>query len=397
VRQVRVRRPRLLGRLDGIGPWRLTLLSAPAGWGKTTVLADWYEERPGGRDTWLTLDAADNDPTRFWTGVVAALRRIVPDVGGRTLASLGLAGTGNASAVLAPLVNDLVALAEPLTLVLDDYHVIVNHDIHSAVEYLVDNAPATLRLVLAGRSDPPLPLSRLRARGELCELRERDLFFTRPDTEAFLNEVLRLGLATADVTTLWERGDVNQADRCAESALAIAEHHGLSEHWATTMARVAHGRVLELQGRAADACAAVDRARELAERGIASVEMTYAAIELAHVRRSAGDPTGARVALADARIAAAACPQPGILTDMVERAARTRGRTPRGVPQSANLTDRERALLRLLPGPLRRDEIAAALHVSVNTVKTQIGALYTKLGVSSRTDAVARARQLELL
>jgi LuxR family maltose regulon positive regulatory protein len=194
-----------------------------------------------------------------------------------------------------------------------------------------------------------------------------------------------------------ERGEINQADRCAGAALAVAEQHGLSEHWATTMARVAHGKVLELEGQAADACAAVDRARGLAERGIASVEMTYAAIELAHIRRSAGDAAGARLALADARIAVAACPQPGILTDMVERAARTRGRTPRGVPRSPDLTDRERALLRLLPGPLRRDEIAAALHVSVNTVKTHVGALYAKLGVSSRTDAVARARQLDLL
>jgi ATP/maltotriose-dependent transcriptional regulator MalT len=126
------------------------------------------------------------------------------------------------------------------------------------------------------------------------------------------------------------------------------------------------------------------------------MEMAYAAIELAHIRRSAGDPAGARLALAEARIAVAACPEPGILTNMVERAGRARGRSPRGVPRSPDLTDRERALLRLLPGPLRREEMEAALHVSVNTVKTHIGALYAKLGVSCRADAVARARQLRL-
>jgi LuxR family maltose regulon positive regulatory protein len=189
-----------------------------------------------------------------------------------------------------------------------------------------------------------------------------------------------------------ERGEINQADRCAGAALAVAERHGLAEHWATTMALVAHGKVLELQGKAADACSAVNRARKLAERGIASVGMAYAAIEVAHIRRSAGDPAGARLALEDARVAVAACPEPGILTDMIERAARSRGRTPRGVPRSPDLTDRERALLRLLPGPLRREEMAAALNVSVNTVKTHIGGLYAKLGVSSRADAVARAR-----
>jgi LuxR family maltose regulon positive regulatory protein len=195
VRQARVRRFRLVQQLDSSGPWRLTLLSAPVGWGKTTLLADWYEQRSGPRDAWLSLDVGDNDPTRFWTGVVAALRRVAPAVGATTLASLRLPGTRGAPTFLAPLINDLAVLDEPLTLVIDDYHVIGSREIHAAVEYLVDCIPATLRLVLAGRADPPLPLPRLRARGELCELQARDLSFTKSDAEAFLNDVLRLEVA----------------------------------------------------------------------------------------------------------------------------------------------------------------------------------------------------------
>src|ERR671910_1176505 len=111
VRHERIRRSRLLKQLGGRGPWRLTLLSAPVGWGKTTLLADWYGERSGSCDAWLSLDVGDNDPTRFWTGVVAALRRIAPDVGGATLASLGLPGS-DAPGFLASLINDLAALDE---------------------------------------------------------------------------------------------------------------------------------------------------------------------------------------------------------------------------------------------------------------------------------------------
>jgi LuxR family maltose regulon positive regulatory protein len=157
--------------------------------------------------------------------------------------------------------------------------------------------------------------------------------------------------------------------------------------------------VLELHGDGSEAFATVERAQELSRRGIASVEMAYASIELAQIRRTTGDDdgAGAQLALADARRAVAACPEPGILSDMVERAGRARGRTPRGVPRSPELTERERAILRLLPGPLRREEMAAALHVSVNTAKTHLGGLYAKLGVSSRADAVARARQVGLL
>jgi LuxR family transcriptional regulator, maltose regulon positive regulatory protein len=726
VRPVCVRRSRLLEQLGESEMWRLTLISAPAGWGKTTLLADWYTQRSSRCDAWFSLDVGDNDPVRFWTGIVAALRAVVPDVGAETLAALGLPGSSDSDALLAPLLNEIAAFTEPLTLVVDDYHVIRNRDLQASVEYLVDRAPPTLRLVVASRVDPPLPLARLRARGELCELRAGDLSFSRPDAEEFLNDVLRLELPPADVSILWERtegwasglylaalslqdrvdrsgfiasfagnhrhvvdylgdevldrqseetrrfllytsildelsgplcdavldtagsnlvleqleqsnlflqpldttrewyryhrlfrdlllhelnraepavvptlhrraakwhaqrgsveaairhatcaadftlaadlvtdhwyaflqrgevdtvaewlkafppevlageprlcltrawigintgrlddldrwvdaaeaargagasadadatvvagvaalraihrymtgnvviaeeagrradelarfadspwrpigcpvsgiaqfwagsttdaeqtlahaldrgrqagnhlavlhgqgcqavihlerGEIRQANRCSVSALALADEHGLSEHWGTAMARVARGKVLELHGDGSEACATVERALELSRRGIASVEMAYASIELAQMLRTTGDDDSARLALADAGRAVAACPEPGILTDMIERARRARGRAPRGVPSSPELTDRERAVLRLLPGPLRREEMAAALQVSVNTAKTHLAAVYAKLGVSSRSDAVARARQLGLL
>jgi len=725
VRHERVTRSRLLEQLGDSGPWHLTLVSAPAGWGKTTLLADWYEHRSAPSDAWLSLDDGDNDPVRFWSGFVGALRGVAPNVGATALGSLRLAGSSDPNTLLAPLLNDVAALPESVTLVVDDYHLVKNPGIHASVEYIVDHAPPTLRLVVASRIDPPLPLARLRARGDLFELRAGDLSFSRPDAESFLNDVLALDLSEADVTALWERtegwasglylaalsvqgradrsrfiasfagnhrhvidylgsevldrqpddtrrfllhtsildelsgplcdavldsagsdlvlqhleqsnlflqpldtirewyryhrlfrdlllhelhraepamalilhrraaawhaqhgsveaairhattagdfttaadlvtdhwysflqqgevdtvadwleafppnvlageprlcltrawigintgqlddldrwvaaaeeareswaspdadatvdagvaalraihrymtgrvllaqeagrladelaqyaespwrpvgcpvsgiaqfwagssgeaestlvhaidrgrragnhlavlhgqgcqavihlerGEIREADRYAASALAIAEEHGLSEHWGTAMARVAHGKVLELQGNCSEACATVDRALELSRRGIAAVEMAYANIELAQMLRTTGDD-GAGLALADAGRAVAACPEPGILSDMMERARRARGRTPRGVPSSPELTDRERAVLRLLPGPLRREEIAAALDVSVNTAKTHLAALYAKLGVSTRSDAVARARQLGLL
>src|SRR5262249_24962667 len=116
-----------------------------------------------------------------------------------------------------------------------------------------------------------------------------------------------------------ERGEIRAADRCATSALAVAEGHGLSEHWGTAMARVVHGKVLELDGDGSEASRTVERALELSRRGIASVEMAYASIELAQMLRTTGDDN-ARLALEDAGGAVAACPEPGILSEMMERA-----------------------------------------------------------------------------
>jgi LuxR family maltose regulon positive regulatory protein len=205
IRGERVSREALLQRLAGRPEHRLTLLAAPAGWGKTTVLAAWQRQETAGRHAWFSVDRYDNDPVRFWTYVVEAIRTAEPGFGTATLALLRAPGTRLLVHVLPAFVSELDALEREVVLVIDDYHLIDTRVIHEAVAYLVDHAPATFRLALATRADPPLPLARLRARGELLELRADELRFTAPEAAELLNVVLGLGLEPADVTRLHER------------------------------------------------------------------------------------------------------------------------------------------------------------------------------------------------
>jgi LuxR family maltose regulon positive regulatory protein len=204
VRDEHVARDRLLELLRGGAARRLTLVTAPPGFGKTTLLAEWAAEE-GSPVAWLSLDDDDNDPTRFLAYTIEALRTAAPDVGRRALAALGAAGERVVDVVLALLVNDLSARETGMVLVLDDYHVITNTEIHGAVAFLVERLPESLRLVIATREDPPLPLGRLRARGELGELRAAELRFSEEETSMFLNDVLALGLASEDVGRLQMR------------------------------------------------------------------------------------------------------------------------------------------------------------------------------------------------
>ncbi|HEX2045413.1 MAG TPA: LuxR C-terminal-related transcriptional regulator [Gaiellaceae bacterium] len=191
----------LLGSLPG-----LTLVAAPPGWGKTTLLAAWCADAEAdGSFAWLSLDTSDNDPVRFWTYVVEALRTSEPEAGALALALLRAPGASLVDDVVPALVNDLEQGDSPLALVLDDYHLIGNQEIHEALAFLVEHRPARLRLVLATRADPPLPLPRLRARGELLEIRAEELRFSAEETEAFLNGVLDLRLEPEDVRLLHER------------------------------------------------------------------------------------------------------------------------------------------------------------------------------------------------
>ncbi len=207
-----VARPRILERLDSsLGEsHRLTLVSAPAGFGKTTVLGDWVAHlggrRPSPRVAWLSLDEGDDDPARFLTHLAAAFAGVGLDVG-----SLAVDHHGPAiSDALTVLVNEVTrAAAEaPETVwvqVLDDYHTIGAPEVHEAVAFLLDHLPAQLHLVLATRADPPLPLARLRTRGQLTEVRAADLRLTRSEARAFLDEVMGLDLTAADVDALAER------------------------------------------------------------------------------------------------------------------------------------------------------------------------------------------------
>ena len=206
-----VARQRLIERLDAsLEPGRkLSLVSAPAGFGKTTLVSDWIEQsvhrRPGTRVAWLSLDDGDNDLPRLLTHVVAALQGIQADIGVEALSLLGTAPALRVESVLTGLINDVVRTTGPIVLVLDDYHVLDAKPVHEAMAFLLDHLPPQLHLVVTSRADPPLPLARLRSRDELVELRATDLRFTPAEATSFLNQVMGLGLSDPDVEALETR------------------------------------------------------------------------------------------------------------------------------------------------------------------------------------------------
>jgi LuxR family maltose regulon positive regulatory protein len=199
-----VPRPRLSARLDRWAESRLTLVSAPAGFGKTTLLAEWLAAAPIDERSvaWLSLDPSDNQPASFWTYLIAALQTVAPGVGAGALSLLQAPQPPPVDALLTTLLNELSAMPTDVVLVLDDYHVIEARDIQDGMAFLLDHMPPRLHLVIAGRADPALPLARLRARGELVEVRAADLRFTPDEAAAYLNGVMGLELAAGDVAAL---------------------------------------------------------------------------------------------------------------------------------------------------------------------------------------------------
>jgi LuxR family maltose regulon positive regulatory protein len=195
-----VRRPHLIERLNDSHHQGLTLICAPAGFGKTTLLSEWIE----GIDTpaaWLSLDEGDNDPTRFLTYLIAALQTVSPSLGQGLLRSLQ-SSEPPTEAVLVALLNEISQAPRALVLVLDDYHAIDASDVDWALTFLVEHLPPQLHLVISTRQDPNLPLARLRARGSLVELRAADLRFTHSEAAEYLNSVMGLSLSEADVASL---------------------------------------------------------------------------------------------------------------------------------------------------------------------------------------------------
>ena len=194
-----VSRPRLTSVLGRHPAQRLTLVSAPAGFGKTTLLAEWLALEDMVKNVaWVSLDATENDPRLFWAYVARALRTSAFDL----LQSTRQPGIQN---VVASLINEITIGDVDWLLVLDDYHVIDEPSVHDTVTFLLDHLPPRMRVVIASRSAPPLPLARLRARGELTEVRADDLRFTPEEASAFLNQVMTLGLSPNDVHILEQR------------------------------------------------------------------------------------------------------------------------------------------------------------------------------------------------
>jgi LuxR family maltose regulon positive regulatory protein len=216
-----VPRARLIEQLNADGG-KLTLVAAPAGFGKTTLVTAWLvgENRP---HAWLSLEDRDNDATRFVTYLIAALQTLTPHIGQATLNVLQSLQNPDPEAVITTLVNEIATAGTSFILVLDDYHAITNPYIHEGLAMLVDHLPPQLHLILTTRADPPLPLPRLRARGLLTEIRADDLRFTDEEAATFLNEIMGLALTSEDVATLEARTE-GWAAGLQLAALSLQKH-----------------------------------------------------------------------------------------------------------------------------------------------------------------------------
>ena len=234
-----VLRHRLADRLNqGLGR-KLTLVSAPAGFGKTTLVSEWAkccandevatQNDLAVRTAWLSLDEGDSDPVRFMSYFIAALRTVVPGLGEGIEETLQSAQPPIES-ILVALLNDVATVTGKIILVLDDYHVIDSRQVDEAITYLIDHLPPAMHLVITTREDPQLPLARLRARGQLTELRVSDLRFTPAEVSGFFDQMLGMRLSTEEITDFripYRRLDCRAATRRpCDARNAWARRHG---------------------------------------------------------------------------------------------------------------------------------------------------------------------------
>jgi ATP/maltotriose-dependent transcriptional regulator MalT len=217
IRPELVSRPRLIEQLNNGLHCRVILISAPAGFGKTTLVGDWVgnlnkdhekESRADCRIAWLSLDESDNDLTRFLTYFIAALNQIKgieATFGKGAINMLRSPQLPPIETILTSLINEIAAIPDKIIFILDDYHLIDAQPVHDAISFLLENIPLQMHLVIATREDPLLPLSRLRTRCQLTELRAVDLRFTNSEAAEFLNMVMGLNLSAKDIAALERR------------------------------------------------------------------------------------------------------------------------------------------------------------------------------------------------
>ena len=199
-----VSRPRLVDRLNVGLEKKLTLIAAPAGFGKTTLLSEWIPQSPR-CVTWLSLDDGDNDPTRFWAYFIRSLQGLRADLGEGAFSLLQSPQALPITSILTNLINDITAFPDTFSIVLDDYHVIDSQFIHEALAFLIEYQPANMHLTITTRVDPFLPLARLRARDQMTELRAHDLRFSAEEAASFLTQVMGLELSGEQVVMLEAR------------------------------------------------------------------------------------------------------------------------------------------------------------------------------------------------
>lgn len=433
-----VARPRLLARLEGGLAGPLTLVTAPAGFGKTTVLAEWLQPKAaGGRIqaetsstslhpasfrllppsvAWLGLDAGDSDPLQFLRYLVAALQTIVPSTGRTVLNLLGSPQPPPIETLMPLLINDLVKLPEPSILVLDDYHVVEAPAVHQALAFLLEHLPPQLHLVIASRVDPPLPLSRLRARGQLTELRAHDLRFTPDEAAQFLREAMGVPATAEDVAVLEARTEgwiaglqlaaLSLRDRPSAQRTQFIDVFAGTNRFVVdylvdeVLARqpphlqtfLLHTSILQrLCGPLCDAVLGGD-GREATGAGYVRVFVDEGApmrllildfgFWIEHQDRPSLQPY-VQTLLAAFPVADGAAPI----------------QNPKSTIQNLTepLTERELEVLRLLAAGNSNQAIARELIVAVGTVKRHLNSIFGKLGVRTRLEAVTRAHDLGLV
>ncbi len=433
-----VSRSRLVTRLEeGLRHGhRLTLVSAPPGFGKTTLIREWagVTERPV---AWLSIDESDNDPARFLRYMTAALAQADDRVGQALAPSLPSASPSespNAGGIR--LINDLARVGIDLLLVLDDYHLIGEFAVHDLVTFLLASPPPSLHVVVGTREDPPLPLARMRARDQVTEIREGTLRFTAEEASAFLNQTMSLGLSAGSIATLAARTE-GWITGLQLAGLALRQLAGSSDEFVAAfagddryivdylMAEVLDREPEPIRGflrqtsildrLSAPLCDALtgrddsqailehliganlflvplDNRREWYRYHVLFAEVLRLMLT-AQERAELGDKAAAWLAAHGLEELAAAYARP-----MAEKPGSVSPHpAAQGQPLVEPLSEREIEVLRLIADGLSNAEIAARLVIAQGTVKRHINNIYGKLGVQSRTQAVARSRELGLL
>jgi LuxR family maltose regulon positive regulatory protein len=402
----------LIRRLDAESLPKLTLISAAAGYGKTTLLSEWAAQAHVSV-TWLELEERDNHPELFWAYVMVALRSVNDCISEALLLQLQSHGVPSIEAILTALINEIAQSSHTTVLVLDGYHLVTDPAIHTMLAFLLDHLPPQLRLMVASRTTPPLPLARLRALGQLLELCTDDLRFTAEETAVLFNDVSKLNLSATILEALEQRAEgwitglhlagLSMNGRVGDSLASLSgTHRYMVEYFSeeifdrqpmeiqdfllqtSILSRLSVALCDTLTGQK-NSC---DMLEKLERENIFIQPLDQAR----HFYRY-------HTLFADfLRTRLHACIDPDTVSELHRRAAAFMG-SPLALDGhlTDTLSERESEVLHLIAQGLSNQQIAAELVVAVSTVKTHVKSIYRKLNVNSRFDAIKRTHDLALL